>query len=300
MNEKSRRFKATDILLLAGMILPVIAGIVIKILFIPASEGVAIEGAHIFFTIPLPLGGLPITESQINSWLVIISVFFLCLYLTHGIKEKADTKRQHIAEFIVEKSERLVRSNMGDYFADFAPFIAAMLALSAFSSLLTLFGLFPPTSDLNIIAGWAVLVFILITYYKMKCGPVQYLKSFAQPVAFLTPINIISEVATPVSMAFRHYGNILSGSVVSVLIGTALQGLTAKLLGWLPGALGNIPFLRIGIPAVFSIYFDVFSGLLQAFIFSMLTMLYISGAFPLDLYNERKKRRQSKRLADSH
>lgn len=155
---------------------------------------------------------------------------------------------------------------MGEFFQGFAPFIAAVMALSAFSSLLSLVGLYPPTSDLNVVAGWAILVFILITHYKFKCGPIQYLKSFAEPVPFLAPLNIISEIATPISMAFRHYGNILSGSVISVLVAAALGGLSNLLLGWLPGVLGEIPFLQIGLPAVLSVYFDVFSGLLQAFI----------------------------------
>lgn len=289
---KKKSFLFVDILLIAMMILPLVFGIVLNILTNPPSDGIDISGALVYFTIPLPLGGLPITESQINSLLVVISIFALCLYLTHGIKEKADTKRQHIAEWIVEKVEGLVKENMGEYFAGFAPFIAAILALSAFSSLISLLGLYPPTSDLNVVAGWAILVFVLITYYKNKCGPIRYMKSFAEPVPLLLPINIISEVATPISMAFRHYGNVLSGTVISVLVAAGLQGISSILLGWLPGFLGEIPFLQIGIPAVLSLYFDLFSGCLQAFIFAMLTMMYVSGGFPIDEYEKRKLKKQ--------
>lgn len=291
-----RPSKAVDALLLLGMLLPIAAGIALKVLLVPASEGIEITGAYIFFTLPLPLGGLPITETQVNSWLVMLSLLFLCLYLTRGLSEKAQTKRQHVAEWIVEQTEGLVTSNMGEYFAGFAPFIGAMLALSAFSSLLSLTGLFPPTSDINVTGGWAILVFILITYYKMKCGPVHYLKSFAEPVAFLTPLNVISEIATPVSMAFRHYGNVLSGSVISVLVAAALQGLSQIVLGRLPGILGEVPWLRIGIPAVLSVYFDLFSGCLQAFIFAMLTMLYVGGAFPAEDYFKKQEKKKAKRL----
>ncbi|MDD6311980.1 MAG: F0F1 ATP synthase subunit A [Firmicutes bacterium] len=291
MNKK-RRFLAVDILLIVMMIAPILFGIVLKVLTQPATEGIAVTGALVYFTIPLPLGGLPITESQVNSLLVILSVLALCLYLTHGIKEKAETRRQHVAEWIVEKVEGLVNENMGRYFSGFAPFIAAILALSAFSSLLSLFGLYPPTSDLNIVAGWAILVFVLITYYKNKCGPIIYAKSFAQPVPLLLPINIISEVATPISMAFRHYGNVLSGTVISVLVAAGLQGLSSLLLSWLPGFLGEIPFLQVGIPAVLSVYFDVFSGCLQAFIFAMLTMMYVAGGFPAEEYEKRKLKKQ--------
>ena len=178
----------------------------------------------------------------------------------------------------------MVNDSMGEYFSGFAPFIAGILALSAFSSLITLIGLYPPTSDINVVGGWAILVFILITYYKMKCGPLHYIKSFGDPVAFLAPLNVISEVATPLSMAFRHYGNVLSGSVISVLIATALQGLSKLLLGWLPGFLGDIAFLQVGLPAILSLYFDIFSGCLQAYIFAMLTMMYVSGGFPAEEY----------------
>ena len=290
----NKRFLAVDILLLILTALPIVLAIVLKVLTEPPADGIQITGARIFFTVHMPVQDWYITEAQINSWLVIISVFFLCLYMTHGIKQKPDSKRQHIAEWAVEKTESLVKENMGEFFAGFAPFVAAIILLSAFSSLLSLFGLFPPTSDINIVGGWAVLVFVLITYYKCKCGPLHYLKSFAEPVPLLAPLNIISEVATPLSMAFRHYGNILSGTVISVLVGAGLQGLSSLVLGWLPGVLGDIPFLRIGLPAVLSVYFDVFSGCLQAYIFAMLTMLYVSNGFPADDYEKRKLRKNTK------
>ena len=262
----------------------------------PASEGISITGARVFFTIPMPLQELPITESQINSWAVLASVFSLCLYLTHGIKVKADTKRQLVAEWIIENVQKLTKDNMGVYFSAFAPFIASVLALSALSSLMSLFGLFPPTADLNVVAGWAILVFALITYYKFKCGPIKYLKSFTEPVFILTPINLIGEVATPLSMSFRHYGNVLSGTVIAALVAAGLQGASALVFGWLPGFLGEIPFLQVGIPAVLSIYFDVFSGCLQAYIFAMLTMLYVSGAFAADEYAARQEKKAQRRL----
>jgi F-type H+-transporting ATPase subunit a len=294
LKKTSLGFKIADIFYIAMMIIPIVFGIALKVLTTPASEGISITGARIYFTIPMPLQDLPVTESQVNSAIVLVIILFFCLFITHGMTEKIDLKRQHFAEMIVEKVDALVDENMGKYFKGFSPFIIAILALSAFSSLLTLFGLFPPTSDINIVGGWAVLVFVLITYYKMKCGPINYLKSFTQPVALLTPINLISEIATPVSMAFRHYGNVLSGTVISVLLGSALGGLSSKVLGWLPGFLADIPLLQVGIPAVMSVYFDVFSGCLQAFIFAMLTMLNVSGAFDFELYEKRRQKKLSR------
>lgn len=295
MRKKSRRFMAVDILLIALTVLPIIAGIVLKVLTEPAADGINIAGARIYFTIPMPLQDLPVTESQVNSLLVVLSVLSLCLYLTHGIKEVPDSKRQYIAEWIVEKAENLVKENMGKFFEGFAPFIASIIVLSALSSLLTLFGLYPPTSDLNIVAGWAILIFVLITYYKSKCGPIVYMKSFAEPVPLLLPINIISEVATPVSMAFRHYGNVLSGTVISVLIAAGLQGLSSLVLGWLPGTLGEIPLLQVGLPAILSLYFDIFSGCLQAYIFAVLSMMYVSGSFPAEEYEIRKSKKHKRK-----
>ncbi len=290
MNKMSRRFKIIDVILIVLMVLPILSCIVLKIVTTPLKEGIVISGAAIFFTIKMPFQDWPVTESQINSLAVMLSILFLCLYLTHGIKDGVWLKRHHFAEIIVEMCKKLVSGNMGDYFASFAPFIAAIIGLSAFSSLVTLCGLYPPTSDLNVVAGWAILVFILITYYKMKCGPVEYVKSFANPV-LMAPLNVISEIATPISMAFRHYGNVLSGSVISVLVASALGGLSKMVFGFLPGFLGDIPFLQAGLPAILSIYFDIFSGCLQAYIFAMLTMMYVSGGFPYELYMQRKSKK---------
>ena len=295
MKDKTRRFVAVDILLILLMVLPLVAGMVLKILFSPATEGISITGALIYFTVPMPLQDLPVTEAQVNSFFVVLTILGLCLYLTHGVRAGVRTKRQALAEWAVETVDRMVHENMGEYFVAFGPFIAAVLALSALSSLLSLLGLFAPTSDVNIVAGWAILVFILITHYKLKGGLLNYAKSFTEPIVFLLPLNILGEVATPISMAFRHYGNVLSGSVIAVLISAALAGLSNLLLGWIPGVVGEIPLLRIGLPAVLSMYFDIFSGCMQAYIFAMLTMLNVAGAFPQDLYEQRKRRKMEKK-----
>ena len=282
------------------VVIPLIAAMALNVLTKPASDGIEIAGARIFFTIPMPIQELPITESQVNTWAILVSALGLCLFLAHGITADSKSKRHLIAEWIVEKTDSMVHENMGEYFAGFSPFIAAILMLSALSSLLTLIGLYPPTSDLNVVAGWAILVMILITHYKLKGGFVGYLKSFGEPMPALAPLNIISEVATPLSMSFRHYGNVLSGTVISALIAAGLQSLSHAILGWLPGALGQFPLFQIGLPAVLSVYFDIFSGCMQAFIFAMLTMLYIAGGFPEDAWRARQEKKRQKMLAKSH
>ena len=289
---KSTRFRVVDGALIAMMILPILALIVLKVLFTPAADGVQIAGAMIYAEFEAPVMPVIITESQINTWAVMISILGLCLYLTHGLTAKAVCRRQLMAEWIVEKCQGLVNSNMGDYFSAWAPFIAAIMALSAFSSLICLFGLFSPTGDVNVTFGWAILVFFLIMYYKFRGGLWNYFIGLFKPIPVFAPMNLIGEFSTPISMAFRHYGNILSGAVISALIGSALSGLSKSLLGWLPGFLGDIPFLRIGLPAVLSIYFDVFSGVMQAFIFAMLTMLNVSGAVPWEEWAARREKRK--------
>lgn len=293
---KSARFRAVDRALVAWMVLPVLACMVLRALCYPETEGVHISGALVFWQWDgAPLQPLLITESQVNSWAVILSMLGLCLYLTHGLTAKAVCRRQLVAEWIVEKCQALVNENMGDYFSAWGPFICAIMGLSACSSLLCLVGLFSPTGDVNVTAGWAILVFFFIMYYKFRGGLWNYFVGLFKPIPIFAPINLIGEFSTPLSMAFRHYGNVMSGAVISALISSALAGLSRSLLGWLPGVLGQIPFLRIGLPAVLSIYFDVFSGLMQAFIFAMLTMMNVAGAVPWEDWEARKAKRAARR-----
>lgn len=294
--KKSLRERIVDYLLIALMVLPIVGAIVLKILTKGPSEGITVTGAQVFFTIPMPIMDMHITESQVNSLAVLLSLTGLCFFLTRGLSIRPTSKRQVIAEWIVETVQKLVDTNMGERFSAFAPFIASILALSAFSSLSSMLGLFPPTSDVNVVFGWAILVFGLITYYKLKGGLGNYIKGYFEPLFILAPLNVIGEIATPISLAFRHFGNVLSGVVISTLLAAGLQAASSFILGWLPGFLGEIPFLRFGIPAVFSIYFDIFSGCMQAFIFAMLTMLNIANGFPEEEYEKRLQRKQEKAL----
>jgi F-type H+-transporting ATPase subunit a len=286
--------RIVDALCLTLAILPLVLAMVLKVLTNPPSEGVSITGALVYFTVKMPLQDWPVSEAQVNTVAVMLSMLGWCLYLTHGLQVIPNSKRQIIAEWIVEKTTNLVRNSMGERFMMYVPFVAAIMGLSALSSLTSLLGLFPPTSDLNIVAGWAILVFILITYYKLQGGLWPYIKGFFTPVPLFAPMNVLGEIATPVSMSFRHYGNVLSGVIISILVSTALKGLSAKVLGWLPGVLGQFPLFQIGIPAILSLYFDLFSGCMQAFIFAMLTMLNIALGFPEEDYERRQAKKRKK------
>lgn len=245
-----------------------------------------ITGPKILWTSPweVPvLGKFQLTETIVMSWVVLILITGLCIFLTHDLKVENITKRQAFAEMLVETADKFVIGNMGEKFAYFVPFVAALFATSIVSNLISLFGVWSPTADLNTEAVWAVVVFVMITSQKIKAGGVGgYLKGFTQPIPVLTPFNILSELATPISMACRHFGNILSGVVINGLIYAALAVASSALLGLIPGAVGmflsHIPILDVGVPAVLSVYFDWFSGFMQAYIFCMLTTMYIANA----------------------
>ncbi len=246
-----------------------------------------VTGARIFLRIPtgIPvLGDFMITETLVITWLVMLIITGLCIFLTRNLKVENISKRQAVAEMIVEAANNLVRSNTGGTkFDRLIPFVAALFASSVVMNLISLIGLRSPTADLSTEAGWAIVVFIMITAEKIKAGGVLgYLKGFTQPIPVMTPFNILSELATPVSMACRHFGNILSGVVINGLIYAALAVASSALLGLIPGAVGeflsHIPILDVGLPAVLSVYFDWFSGVMQAFIFTMLTIMYIANA----------------------
>ena len=245
-----------------------------------------ITGARIFWETPIKLpvlGRLCISETLVVSWLVMLIITGLCIFLTRDLKVETISKRQALAEMIVETADNFVVGNMGEKFRYMIPFVSALFATSLVSNLISLVGLRSPTADLSTEAAWAIVVFIMITGQKIKANGVGgYLKGFTTPIAVMTPFNILSELATPISMACRHFGNILSGVVINALIYAALAVANQALFGLIPGAvgkfLGAIPFLDVGLPAILSVYFDWFTGVMQAFIFCMLTVMYIANA----------------------
>ena len=243
---------------------------------------VDIHGAPIYFEIPI-LGGIPITATLVVSWGVMLVLNCLCIWLTHDLKVTNISKRQAVAEMIVEAVTNLVHTNMGERFSQYIPLVTALFGMSVFSSLSSLLGFWAPTADVNTELAWSLVVFVLITYHKIKAhGLKGYLKGYLDPIFVMAPFNVLGEVFTPISMTFRHFGNIVSGYVISALIYSALIAANHALFGILPGVLGEvlagIPILGVGVPAVLSLYFDWVGSCIQAFIFCMLTMLFIATA----------------------
>ena len=230
-------------------------------------------GPSIVFTLPI-LGGIPVTETVVNAWIVMAFITILSLVLSHGLKV-IPSKKQVLAEKLIEFVESCVRNMMGERCMSFAPYILTLMLFSACCSLSSLFTLRPPTADLNTLIAWTLITFFLTQYHKLKSKRLGgFFKSFVEPVPLMLPLNVIGEFSNPISLCFRHFGNIAAGMVITSLLYTGLGAVSNLLLGWLT----PIPFLQVGIPAVLSIYFDLFTSFMQAYIFSMLSMAYISSA----------------------
>jgi len=186
---------------------------------------VSINGARILYTIenvPL-LGKIEITQTLTVSWLVLIIISALCIWLGSGLKVSGISRKQAVAEMIYNALVNFVRGNMGTEFDRYIPLVGTIFVTSVVSNLISLLGIWSPTADLMTELAWGLVVFVLITYHKIKAsGLGGYLKGFLDPIFILLPINIMSECFTPISMACRHFGNILSGTVISTLVYAAM------------------------------------------------------------------------------
>ena len=288
---------------------------------------VNVTGAYIYFTIPI-FGGINVTQTALSVLLV-----SLLLGIGSWLIGKKLTKRPGKLQVLVEKGvsmmHNMVCDTMGKHNAHWTPYIGTIFLTSICGSFIGLTGfLRSSTADLSVPLVWAVMTTAIIWYNNIKNnGFVGWLKGFAEPVVVMTPMNIVSEIAQPVSMAFRHFGNVAGGGVITMILYTALSMASAMvirlvsgtvvipivvmvlgalllvlgvkkqklgrkivgiaflvigLLGILEytGILTGVPILQFGIPAVLSVYFDLFSGFVQAFVFSLLNMVYIAGSCP--------------------
>lgn len=288
-----------------------------------------VSGAFIYFTIPI-LGGIDITQTTLSSLLVTLLLIIFCVRCGRNLKKRPDGM-QVLVEKGVNMLYTMVEENMGAHNLHWAPFIGTIFLSSILGSLIGLTGfLRSSTADLSCVLVWAVMVSVIIWRNGIKANGFKgWLRGFTEPIAVMTPMNIISEIAQPVSMAFRHFGNVAGGGVITSILYLALSaasnlllsliassGLTASivLLGvgaamiavWklrlhkkrllIPavlcavlgafgllqatGLLSGVPVLAFGIPAVLSCYFDLFSGFVQAYVFTLLTMVYIANSCP--------------------
>lgn len=288
----------------------------------------SVDGAFIYFTIPI-FGGIPITQTTISHLIVTIFLCTASVLLGRRLKKRPDGL-QVMVEKGVLMFHNMVVETMGEHNAHWMPFIATIFLSSICGSYIGLTGfLRSSTADLSCTLVWALMVSVIIWYNNIKNnGFLGWLKGFTEPIVVMTPMNVISEIAQPVSMAFRHFGNVAGGGVITTLIYTSLSMASVAVLnlitasGWLVAAvllaagvglliwwkktskkvglilgivcsvlglfglldafhiLSGVPVLAYGIPAVLSCYFDLFSGFVQAYVFTLLTMVYISTSLP--------------------
>ena len=201
---------------------------------------ISINGARIlaqFENVPL-FGTVQITQTLAASWLVMLIISVLCIWLGSGLKVTGISRKQAVAEMIYTALVNFVRGNMGTGFDRYIPLVGTIFVTSVISNLISLVGIWSPTADLMTELAWGLVVFVIITYHKIKASGIkEYLRGFLDPIAVLLPINIMSECFTPVSMACRHFGNILSGTVISALIYGALVAANNALFGILGSSL---------------------------------------------------------------
>ena len=277
------------------------------------------NGAKIYFSI----GGINITSTAVSSCIVMIAVCIAGYILGRNPKKRPD-KKQVVAEKLVTMIYNLVEEAMGKHNSHWTPYIGALFISSLGGSLIGMTGFLKSTTcDLSTTLVWALMTSFLVWGNNIKHnGLVGFLKGY------INPLNIISDIAQPVAMAFRHFGNIRGGGVLISLLYSALATGSALVLGLISkngavvsivvmllgagvmavgfkkskmifkllgaalaliglfslfeaiGFLTGVPILALGIPGVLSLYFDVFSGLVQALVFSLLTMVYVGMACP--------------------
>ncbi len=210
------------------------------------------------FTVKLGGMEIGISESVVVSWVVIAVIFLLSVFLTHNLKVRDISRRQAAAEWIVTKLEGLVGGMIGEEGARYVPYLVSVLLYIAFSDLIGIFGFKPPTKDMNVTAALAIMTIILVQVAGIREKKVKgWLKSFTQPVAIVTPINILELVIKPLSLCMRLFGNVVGAFVIMKLIESVIP---------------------VVIPPVLSLYFDIFDGILQAYVFVFLTSMYIREA----------------------
>ncbi len=206
------------------------------------------------------VAGIEITETVVVTWILMLAIMIFVTIATRR-KDKIPYGIQNVIEVIVETINKLVETTMGKHAKKYRAYVGTIVIFIALANISGLFGLRPPTADANTTMALSVMTFLMIQYAGIKNQKMGYFKGFFEPFFLMFPMNVIGELANPVSLGFRLFGNIVGGMVIMSLMYSAL--------GY---------FALIPLPAVFHIYFDLFAGLLQSFIFMMLTMVLVSMA----------------------
>lgn len=215
----------------------------------------------IAFTIPV-FGGIPVPESAVVTWVIMAVLVLLSVIFVRNLKLAPNGRIQIALETFIGWIYNFFTDIFGEKGRKYIPFLATMLIYIGCANIVGLFGLTPPTKDLNVTAGLAVMSIVLVEYAGISAkGSKGWLKSFTKPMSIMTPLNILEIVIKPLSLCMRLFGNVLGSFVIMELI---------KMV---------VPLF---VPMVLSLYFDIFDGLLQAYVFVFLTSLYIQEAVETD------------------
>ena len=224
----------------------------------------------------LYLGNIKISETIIVQWIIMLLLIGAAFIMTRGLQKYPTSKRQHFLEWSIGSLRKLVSETMGEKFVDRVPwitsYIGTLLLFFVGSDLITLLALKSPTTDLDTTVGWSIITFFMIYIMGVKFKGIRYFKEFLEPTPLMLPLHIIGELSRPISLSFRPFGNILGGTII--------MGLVYQLLGYISTLIPHmsIPVGQFLIPVPLHVYFDLFAGSLQAFIFIMLTMVFVSSA----------------------
>ena len=198
---------------------------------------------------------IDVLESTVVSWIVMAVILIFCLIFGTNLKVHNPGKRQVIAEFIVTWLENFVSDMIGPEGTRYVPYLVSVLLYIGLANLIGLFGFKPPTKDLNVTIALAVMSILLVQGACIRSkGVWGWVKNFSHPMWVVTPINLLELIIRPLSLCMRLFGNVLGAFVIMELIKCIVP---------------------VGIPVIFSAYFDIFDGLIQAYVFVFLTSLYL-------------------------
>ena len=209
------------------------------------------------FTIPV-FGGIAVAESTVITWVIMAVLLIFAVLMTRNLKMDHISKRQAAVEYMVVKMNSIVEGMIGEEGRNYVPYLVTILLYIGVSNVIGLFGVKPPTKDLNVTAALSLMSIVLIEAAGIrKKGVKKWCKSFAQPIAIVAPINVLEIFIRPLSLCMRLFGNVLGAFVIMELIKQIIP---------------------VALPIPFSFYFDIFDGLIQAYVFIFLTSLFIKEA----------------------
>ena len=204
------------------------------------------------------VGPIAVDEGVVVTWIVMAVLILLCLFMTRNLKITGISKRQAALETAVIKLEDFVGNMIGEHGKAYVPYLITIMLYIGLSNMIGIFGFKPPTKDLNVTIALAFMSIVVVQIAAIREKHIGgWLKGFTKPIAIVTPFNILDLITRPLSLCMRLFGNVLGAFIIMELIK------------------GVVPVI---LPTALSLYFDIFDGLLQAYVFVFLTSKYISEA----------------------